>query len=177
MFPNEIILTFFVKLDIKSLIILSSTCKKYYNLCNYYIYELKIKDHLKLIFEGYEKDKSHIIFKNIYTKYILPPHIIDIRKSEILIKKIYNKKNYLILYFNLRNYINLSFTIDDIKYKIKYISINGEDIKIQDFNELILFFDKYFNKSNNKELFNNSLFILEKDKFQKDDLEIFFNDW
>lgn len=177
MFPNEIILSFFVKLDIKSLIILSSTCKKYYNLCNCYIYELKIKEHLKLIFEGHEKDKTHIIFKKFYKKYILPSHIIDIRKFEILIKKIYNRKNYLILYFNLRNYIDLSFTIDDIKYKIKYISINIEDIKIDDFNELILFFDKYINKSNNKELFNNNLFVLEKDKFQKDDLEIFFNDW
>ena len=70
MFSNEIILIIIINLDLKSLIILSLTCKKYYNLCNWYIYNLNIKKHKDIIFNSKNKTCCRF-FENLYKRTLL----------------------------------------------------------------------------------------------------------
>ena len=103
-------------------------------------------------------------------------NIIDIRNSEILLRKDYNKKNNFSFYYNIVcKYMNLSLTLDNIKYIIRYKY--EYNIKINCINQLSKIFDEYFNCPNNEIMFNNDLFILEKSKLQKKDIENFFDNW
>lgn len=172
MFPNEIMVIIFLYLDIKTLSVFSQTCKKYYNIYTYHMYNLKIKDHVSII----NKKEMIIILENIYKKLLFTPQIIDIRIYEILIKKIYNENNYITFYFN-KHLMNLSLCLENIIYIIKYNKINI--IKINDLNRIIVFFNEYFKNSidNYNKLFNNNLFKLEKSKNQKEDIKRFFLDW
>lgn len=181
--PNEIILNVFQKMDLKCLIDMSQTCKKYYNLFKNYIYDLEINFFvLKLIdnivyYENSLTCEDFIYLENLYEKFIFNKSKNEQKYVKILkypfpyvdICKKYSKKHILLL----------NFWIKDIDFKIYFINENDTDlyrinynykdvihIKIEDVKKILVFLDEHFKE--NQSLDNlptfNKVFTLEKTK-------------